>query len=111
LLWHQGESDTNSQLIQGYGQRLEMLFKMMRSIAGNDALPIMIGELGSYSDNAANWSKINKEIHQYADSDAQVYVIDTSDLKAMEDKIHFDAASQRMMGERMAIEFVRQLSR
>jgi hypothetical protein len=102
ILWHQGESDTDTSLILGYGERLEKLFSVFRTHIGNPTLPILIGELGSFSENQTNWIKINKIIHQYAEKDKNAMVISTQDILSKDDRIHFNGASQRTMGERMA---------
>src|SRR5688500_9897647 len=64
ILWHQGESDTESNLIPGYEERLEKLFEQLRSYTGVPDLPLFIGKLGSYSKNQENWNLINKAIHR-----------------------------------------------
>jgi hypothetical protein len=102
MLWHQGESDTDMSLIPGYAERLEKLFLIFRTHIGNSTLPILMGELGAFSDNQKNWDKVNKAIYQYAEKDKNAMVINTRDLLSKEDRIHFTGASQRMMGERFA---------
>jgi len=106
ILWHQGEADTETSLISGYEERLQKLFSQLRTNAGNRKLPILIGELGSFSQNQTNWDLINKAIHRYAAEDKNSFVIDTQDLKSKEDRIHFNSEAQRLMGERMAKKFV-----
>jgi hypothetical protein len=106
ILWHQGESDTGDPHIPGYQGRLQQLFTKFRNEIGDPALPILIGELGSYSENQANWARINKAIHHYAEGDRHAFVINTQDLHAKEDKIHFDSPGQRMLGRRMAKKFL-----
>lgn len=106
ILWHQGESDTNSQIIPGYDQRLEKLFAMFRSTCDNPTLPILVGELGAYSENPIHWNLINEAIHRYSEKDLNIRVIATGDLSPKEDRIHFNATGQRTMGERMAEQFM-----
>jgi len=106
ILWHQGESDTQRELIPGYEDRLQKLFLQLRKYSGNATLPIVIGELGSYSENQTNWDLINKSIHIYAAEDKNTIVVDTQDLKPKEDKIHFNSEGQRLMGERMAVKYL-----
>src|SRR5687768_17550319 len=50
ILWHQGEADTETNLISGYGERMRQLFTRLRAYCGNPTLPILIGELGSFSE-------------------------------------------------------------
>lgn len=102
ILWHQGESDTNDQGIQLYPERLQHLFERFRKDAGLNKLPILLGELGSYSGNQANWKLLNIAIHAYALSDKNSAVIPTGDLHHKGDQLHFDAKGQREMGKRFA---------
>ena len=102
ILWHQGEADTELALIPGYEDRLKKIFTQLRLHCENATLPIVIGELGSFSENQANWDRINQSIHHYVSKDKQAAVVNTSDLKSKDDKIHFNSAGQRIMGERMA---------
>jgi hypothetical protein len=62
VLWHQGESDANKESIPLYDQRLSSLFDAFRRIVQNSSLPIVVGELGSYSDNKQAWAAINQII-------------------------------------------------
>jgi len=106
ILWHQGEADTEPKLIPGYEGRLQKIFAQLRLYCDNATLPILIGELGSFSGNQANWDLINQSIHHYVSTDKQAAVVDTDDLKPKDDKIHFNSEGQRMMGERMAKTFL-----
>jgi hypothetical protein len=106
VLWHQGESDTNEQRIPGYEERLKNIYQAFRQHCGNLNLPIFIGKLGSYSENQDRWNAINAAMVRYASSDKNAFIIDTADLKAKADKIHFDTEGQRAMGRRMAEKFL-----
>lgn len=101
ILWHQGEGDANPGDIIMYEERITNLFKLFRQISENNSLPILIGELGTYSDNE-NWMKINKIIHSYVISDPNTAVIFTGDLKEKGDKEHFNSEGQRILGKRFA---------
>ena len=109
ILWHQGESDANEKDIPVYKQRLRQLFSKFRSATGNNELPIILGELGPFSDNPVNFSSINKIIHEYAADDKNSSVISTSDLKDKGDHLHFDSKGQRMMGKRYAEAYLKML--
>lgn len=106
ILWHQGESDADTGNIAGYQGRLEKIFNEFRSYCGNTNIPILIGELGSFSENQAQWNLVNEAIHQYGATDKNSIVISTSDLKPKADKIHFNSEGQRLMGSRMAEKFL-----
>ena len=102
ILWHQGESDANEKNIPVHKERLHLLFSKFRSAIGNNELPVLIGELGSFSNNPADFSLINKAIHDYAAEDKNSVIISTKDLKDKGDHLHFDSKGQRTMGERFA---------
>lgn len=102
ILWHQGESDANEKSISLYKERLRILFSKFRATIGNIELPILLGELGSFSENPANFDRINKSIHEYAAEDKRSSVISTKDLKDKGDHLHFNSEGQRTMGKRFA---------
>ena len=102
ILWHQGESDANEKDIPLYKQRLHLLFSKFRSSLGNNELPVLLGELGSFSENPVNFNLINKAIHDYATEDKNSRVISTKDLKDKGDNLHFNSKGQRTMGKRFA---------
>ncbi|MFT3737682.1 MAG: sialate O-acetylesterase [Breznakibacter sp.] len=106
ILWHQGESDANPDNCSLYQSRLSELFGRFRQIAGNGQLPILIGELGDFSNNDL-WQSINGQIHAYVVDDCCARVIGTSGFSHNGDGVHFDSKAQRMMGERFANEFVK----
>ena len=102
ILWHQGESDASEKDIPLHKQRLGLLFSKFRTAVGNNELPVLLGELGSFSDNPANFDLINKAIHEYAAEDKNSSVVSTKDLKDKGDHLHFNSKGQRTMGKRFA---------
>ena len=102
ILWHQGEGDANQNGIPLYKSRLTELIEIFRKIAGDDHLPVLIGELGSYSRNNENWMKLNEQIRLYALTDSNARIINTSDLGQKGDSVHFDSEAQRKLGQRFA---------
>ena len=109
ILWHQGESDANSRDIPEYSHRLTKLFTEFRTSAGNEKLPIMMGELGSYSSNKQDWLRINEQIKQYAAADSHAIVVSTADFIDKGDKIHFNSEGQRILGQRFAEAYLRSI--
>jgi len=109
VLWHQGESDTKKELIPLYQKRLAELFTVFRSMIQDNQLPVLIGELGSYSNDNANWQLINNAIRGYSLQDANSSVIKTNDLVHRGDTIHFNSAGQRLLGERFANAWLRKI--
>lgn len=106
ILWHQGESDANERCIPKYEERLMKLVSKFRSFAGNKSLPVLIGELGSYSKNKSKWLQINKEIEDYVSKDNHAELIPTADLINRGDSLHFDSQSQRILGKRFADKYI-----
>lgn len=107
ILWHQGESDANARSIPLYRDRLKTLFATFREIAGNEKLPVLIGELGAYSKDKENWQSINREIHAYASAQTWSAVIPTGDLLHKGDTVHFNTEGQRLMGQRFADAYIK----
>lgn len=109
ILWHQGESDAFPNKIRDYEMKLKANFMLIREYAGNSALPIIMGELGSLEVAAKyknNWESINQIIHKVSSKDSSCYLIETSDLEQKSDSVHFDAQSQRILGQRYARTFL-----
>jgi hypothetical protein len=106
ILWHQGESDANAVGIMNRQDNLNTLFTKFRSYVNNPTLPILIGNLGSFSKDPDNWNKINEQNAHYAAKDKYVRVVPTNDLTPNRDKIHFDSKSQREMGKRFAKQYL-----
>ena len=102
VLWHQGESDANTRNIPLYKDRLTTLFTKFRNTVGNNNLPILLGELASFSKNPEQFKSVNQSIHDYAEQDKKSAFIVTGDLKHKGDSLHFNSAGQRKMGERFA---------
>lgn len=102
ILWHQGESDANPDDIPHYEERLERLFTRFRQITGEPELPIIAGELGSFSAEPDQWEAINEQIRRYAERDPNVSAVPSADLKDKGDRVHFDSEGQRELGRRYA---------
>jgi hypothetical protein len=109
ILWHQGEANANTiDDIEKHPARLRALASILRDITGIKNLPFLIGELGSFSDNAKLFQKLNDQLHAYSKTDKNSVVVSTSDLPHKGDNLHFNSEAQRKMGERFAQTFVSQ---
>lgn len=109
IIWHQGESNAKSELIPKYSQRLDSLINAFRFLVNNDTLPIILGELGSYSkptEKQMRWDSINTVIQDIAWKDKNIALVETGDLKHKGDNVHFDSESQRILGERYAKKYL-----
>lgn len=109
ILWHQGESDSHPGSAESYPKNLAALIDVFRDYVGYRNLPVLVGELGNFTneDNQQYREMINRSIHQVAKSKKNVFVIPTKDLQHKGDKLHFNSAAQRTMGERFAKEFLK----
>lgn len=111
ILWHQGESNANKKGMINYEENMSVLFREFRKAVGNNKLPILIGELGSYSNNNDSKQLINEKIQNYILNDSNAFMITTSDLKDRGDKVHFDSEGQRIMGSRFAETYLKILKK
>lgn len=102
ILWHQGESDASEAGIQIHSEKMKTLFEEFRYVINDASLPILVGELGSFTLNDDRWQAMNKAIQQYVVSDSNAYFVRTNDLTGKADRIHFDGKSQRELGRRFA---------
>ncbi len=102
ILWHQGEADANEKNTSLYKSRLNILFEKFRKIININDLPILIGELGTFSENQLYYSLINEQIKSFILSDSNALLISTKDLKDKGDKVHFNSKAQRELGKRFA---------
>lgn len=108
ILWHQGENDaTTTEQIRAYQGGLTILLQQFRKETGNPSLPVLMGELGSFSEDNDGWQAINQQIHAYAATDNYARVISTKDLRHKGDKVHFNSKGQRLLGKRFAKAFIR----
>lgn len=107
ILWHQGETNamTNRDII-GHSGNLKALAKIFRDMAGNDNLPFLVAELGSFSKYAEAFVRINEQLTAYVKADSFSAFIKTNDLHHKGDSLHFDSQGQRLMGERFANEYL-----
>jgi len=109
ILWHQGESDAHPDDYPLYEDKLKRLIEKFRSVAVNPEVPVILGELGRFDRSEQRKilkDSINKRIHSVAAQEEEVYVIDTGDLNPKSDSTHFDAPSQRIMGQRYAQKYL-----
>lgn len=104
IIWHQGESDVKEY--SAYNEKLARLILSLRADLGNDQLPFIAGEL---SEDQPDRIKFNATIRQIPVHMKYTGVASASNLTTI-DSTHFDAKSQRVLGERYAIEYMKLLS-
>jgi hypothetical protein len=109
ILWHQGESNASEERITTYAEKLDSLFGIFRTIAGNDSLSIIMGELGNFAipeEKQERWDTMNAVIQSFAEKDSNIAVVTAKGLNHKGDHVHFDGASQRKLGKRFAEKFI-----
>lgn len=106
LLWHQGESDATEKRAAVYKKNLDSLFTVIRNYAGDPNLPLFTGGIAVFGKDTVWKNVVNTSIAAYAKGDKRTFIIQTDDFRDKGDMVHFDAASQRMMGRRMAEAFL-----
>ena len=105
ILWHQGESNANTIAdIERYPDQLAELVEVFRKIAKSPDLPVLVGEIGSFSKQPLH-DQFNKNLLQFVNNDKHSSLVKTGDLSHKGDFLHFDASAQRTLGERFAIAF------
>ena len=101
IIWHQGESDCNSEDAPKYYEKLKTLISNFRTDLGNNALPFVIGQLGNW-----NWDNFRQEVDaahkKITKTVPKTAFASSSGLVHKGDNEHFDSASSRILGERMA---------
>lgn len=106
ILWHQGENDSAPQLAQLYYEKFENIVTELRLQLDLPHVPLIIGGLGDfltsgvYGQYFSDYSKVNSQLLQYAESHDNCYYATAENLTANEDQIHFNAKSLRLLGIR-----------
>lgn len=106
ILWHQGESDSDSRKYKMYYEKLYRIVEGLRSELNAPDIPIIIGGLGDYLGKSAfgagcvEYELINQELKRFAKENENCYFVTGEGLKANPDGIHINAISQRKFGIR-----------
>lgn len=104
VLWHQGESDSNSKLSEAYEANLHDLIKRLRTELNTPDVPFVVGQLGQFPESPwdAAKKKVDKALQDVPTRVKQTAFVSSDGLKHKGDKVHFDAASYREFGKRYA---------
>ncbi len=97
IVWHQGEADSASTT-EVYQQQLTEFIARIRQDVGQPALPFVIGEV---YDNG-NRDTVRAAQRAVAASVPRVAFASSEGLATFDMGTHFDAASQLLLGERLA---------
>lgn len=105
ILWHQGESDCGSEeALLSHKQKFITMITALRKELGNEALPVLIGELAeTYTPAYCLEDRPQRMNRQYLEIEEllpKCCVISAKGLTMKPDGIHFDSASLRLFGKR-----------
>lgn len=118
VFWQQGEADWQMSQTE-YQARLSRVIKNVRDRVERPDLPVVVGEVGIAACGAASVSDaqtlaVNRAVRAIAAADSRVAVVSMADTVCDNfdgKRVHYDAASQRLLGQRHAQAFVGLLAR
>lgn len=106
ILWHQGETDCPTERAAVYEEKLEKIMSALREALDIPHVPLLVGGLGDYlpgcaaHDYYANAPKVTEQLRHFAQTQENCFFVTAKGLSCNPDKLHFDAASQRVFGLR-----------
>lgn len=107
ILWHQGETDCKDDgRVAAYKERFITMMTALRRDLGDEALPIIIGELPHHIDPV--WergdrpARLNAIFAEIAVELPHCALVSVEGLSMKPDGIHFNAVSYRELGHRYA---------
>lgn len=104
LLWHQGEADSSPEKVATYGDRFATMIAQLRKDLDAAEVPLIIGELGRF--RAAS-TDFNAALPAIAAKVPRCAMVTAEDLTDNKDKLHFDSASLRTLGQRYAAAYLK----
>lgn len=112
ILWHQGESDSKQGLSVTYENKLHDLVKRFRKELDAPDAPFIAGQMGRFP--GVPWNEFKVEVdaaHRSLPQHVpQTAFIPADDLNHKGDKVHFDAASYRLLGKRYASAYLKMVT-
>lgn len=100
VIWLQGESDSNPEKAKNYMAKLISLIGRIRTVAGNDSLPFIAGEIGQFK---KQFYDFNKMLTCLRTECANTELVSSDGLTDKGDNTHFDAVSADEYGKRFAV--------
>jgi len=105
ILWHQGENDCTPEKLAVYKDKLITMLTSFRHDLGIADLPIVVGEIStsSYEDPTVidpHAVTMNRLIAEVAAELPHCALVRCAELPLQDDRIHFSAASYRILGIR-----------
>lgn len=108
ILWHQGESDSDSANSKMYGEHLKRLVAQFRLDLDADSVPFIAGTLPEFFIARRPYAEIiNQAIIQLPQTVPNTRVVSSSGLGHKGDETHFNTPSARRLGERYAAVYLK----
>ncbi|MDD4688616.1 MAG: sialate O-acetylesterase [Eubacteriales bacterium] len=101
IIWHQGCS--NASKWNEYMPQLQQMVADLRADLGDDTIPFIAGQLNPSTESKASFNTMIATISQHIPYSSYAKADDLSTI----DGTHFDAPSQRILGQRYATEILR----
>lgn len=109
ILWHQGEGGLNSRVAEAYQAKLHDLVKRLRELVKLPDVPFIAGQMGQFGE--APWNaekKLVDKAHQYLPKSVpHTAFVNSGGGNHKGDKIHFDAAAGRGLGQRYGAAYLK----
>ena len=101
MWWMQGEEETYNGGAGVYKEMLELLSSDIRRDLNSPAMPFVIGKVYTPSNAFADLEEVRRQQEEYASADPYGAIVDplTYHTFVQHDNWHFDAATQRYLGE------------
>lgn len=103
MLWHQGEADSDPTATAAYLPKLTELIGRVRTLTGQPALPVVVGELGRFRENRISF---NAQLLKLPALVPHTAVATSENLTDKGDQNHFDGASADELGRRYAVQML-----
>lgn len=99
MLWHQGESDSDPENAEQYGDRLKKMFERLRNDIAAPEMPVLIGSI--CVDNK-NYQTVIQQSKEHARTSPSMHFVSAEGLTTSDKNVHFDSLSQIELGKRFA---------
>lgn len=97
IVWHQGETDA---AMEGYLEKLKIVVDTLRKELGAEGVPFVAGQICENEEKPA-YKGFNERLPEISDVIEKSDYVVAADLSVF-DGVHFDPASQRLLGLRYA---------
>jgi Carbohydrate esterase, sialic acid-specific acetylesterase len=103
ILWHQGEADSAHDKVAAYPKKFAAMIGQLRKDLSVENMPVIVGELGRF---LAAGAEFNAALPEVVRRVPRCACVTSEGLSDRGDHLHFDSASQRILGRRYAAAFL-----